>query len=137
VKKLVFVCLLILTACNSDQKSIPFQAQHDILHGEKDLVDFQSSSAVVEWAPAALTEIDALFDDLLPTIQITGEMSEYDAYTSNNLLGSYEDAVVIVPLDSKQYAINYLIVEINGKYYSATADEEAMKKIRALERKMR
>ncbi|MED2253160.1 hypothetical protein [Brevibacillus parabrevis] len=101
------------------------------------MVDFQSSSAVVEWAPAALTEIDALFDDLLPTIQITGEMSEYDAYTSNNLIGSYEDAVVIVPLDSNQHAINYLIMEISGKYYSATADEEAMKKIRALERKMR
>ncbi|MGM0713034.1 hypothetical protein ACWKW1_16070 [Brevibacillus parabrevis] len=41
---------------------------------------------------------------------------------------------MIVPLDSKQHATNYLIMEINGNYYSATADEEAMKKIRALER---
>lgn len=77
-----------------------------------------------------MKEIDEIFDDLLPTIHITRQMQEYDPYTSKNLIGSYDNTAIIVPLEKIGTTQNdNLIVEINKKYYSATGDPEIVKRI--------
>ena len=124
------VSFLLISGCNSEVANSQFKEQTEILVNKEDLVDFQSSSAVAEWRPSTMKEIDEIFDDLLPTIHITRQMQEYDPYTSKNLIGSYDNTAIIVPLEKIGTTQNdNLIVEINKKYYSATGDPEIVKRI--------
>lgn len=84
-----------------------------------------------------MKEIDETFDDLLPTIYISSQIQEYDPYTSKNLIGSYDNTTIIVPLEKMGTTQNdNLIVEMNKKYYSATGDSEIVKKIIGLSKKI-
>ncbi|GED30310.1 hypothetical protein [Brevibacillus centrosporus] len=124
------ISLLLISGCSSEVDNSKYKEQIKILVNEDDLVDFQSSSAVAEWTPSTKKEIDEIFDDLLPTIKISGEIQEYDPYKSKNLIGSYDHATIIVPLEKMDTSQNNnLIIEINKKYYSASGDSEIIEKI--------
>ncbi|MGG0935014.1 hypothetical protein ABHN11_02630 [Brevibacillus centrosporus] len=80
------ISLLLISGCSSEVDNSQYKEQIKILVNEDDLVDFQSSSAVAEWTPSTKKEINEIFDDLLPTIKISGEIQEYDPYKSKNLI---------------------------------------------------
>lgn len=124
------VSFLFISGCSSGLENSQFKEQTEIIVNKEDLVDFQSSSAVADWSPSAMKEIDKIFDDLLPTIHISSQIQEYDPYTSKNLIGSYDNTTIIVPLEKIGTTQNdNLIVEMNKKYYSATGDPEIVKRI--------
>ncbi|WP_301169903.1 glycine/sarcosine/betaine reductase selenoprotein B family protein [Brevibacillus nitrificans] len=111
------VSFLFISGCSSGLENSQFKEQTEIIVNKEDLVDFQSSSAVADWSPSAMKEIDEIFDDLLPTIHISSQIQEYDP-------------TIIVPLEKIGTTQNdNLIVEINKKYYSAVGDPEIVKQI--------
>ncbi|MED4749978.1 hypothetical protein [Brevibacillus choshinensis] len=138
MKVFYLISLLLISGCSSEVDNSQYKEQIKILVNEEDLVDFQSSSAVAEWTPSTKKEIDEIFDDLLPTIQISGEIQEFDPYKSKNLIGSYDNATIIVPLEKMDTPKNNnLIIEINKKYYTASGDSEIVEKIMGLSKKFK
>jgi len=138
MKVFYLISLLLISGCSSEVENTQYKEQIKILVNEEDLVDFQSSSAVAEWTPSTKKEIDEIFDDLLPTIQISGEIQEYDPYKSKNLIGSYDNSTIIVPIGKMDSSQNdNLIIEINKKYYTASGDSEIVGKIIELSKKIK
>lgn len=137
MKKLFLVSLLVFTGCAPVEEEDPFQKQSEVLSNVEELVDFQSSSAVAEWTPSMQKKIDEMFDELLPSVKITGKMEEYDPYKSKNLIGSYKDATIYIPLPNRKPDGNRVILKMNKEYYLATGDQSAIDSIRALSLKMK
>ncbi|PYI55427.1 hypothetical protein [Paenibacillus flagellatus] len=129
---LCFLLLLPITAgCGDDDRGVRTETLDPAEKAEASGIvagmvgrtpDFQSNRAIAEWTPDGRAAIQRLMDDVLPTLAVSGKLTDGDAKSiGDHVYARYGDNefVLYVPVQRKNPERS-MIAQIGGGWYAVT-----------------